>query len=475
MARKIGLLFLILGFGATVETAWRVRETVGFGPLDLRLFTGKFYGNSYTFDSEESHDVPPGAALEVENAFGAVRVEQGPPGRVRVQLRKVVYRATEEQARQFAERIRLETGLSGTALRVGTNRRQVERESSQVGFETHLTLSVPPDTVVTARNEHGAVEVADVAAADVLASFEPVRVERVKGPVVVKSRHGDVLVAQAEGPLSLSAQHGDVLVRDVPRDVRLEVHHGDGEVERTGPLTVDARHGDLLLSSVSGDLTVTAAHVGVEAKDVSGKATVQTTHQEVRLSRVGGAAHVKAQHSTVAATDMAGALTVETSYGDAQVARVAGPVDVSVVHGGLDASAVSGGLRARTSGERVEVDGFAGALDVQTERGSVRLRPQGAVNAPVQVRTTHGGIELRVPDGGRFELDAQSAFGELSVDLPRFTLTRSEPRHVAGRLGTGGPTVTLAAQHGDVRVVEAGATAREAAADRGEDETEEDE
>ena len=36
MGRKIGLLLLILAFGASVETAWTVRHNAGFGPEGCR-------------------------------------------------------------------------------------------------------------------------------------------------------------------------------------------------------------------------------------------------------------------------------------------------------------------------------------------------------------------------------------------------------------------------------------------------------
>jgi len=41
-ARKIALLVLIVGFAATVETAWNVRGDVRLGPEGCRVMGGRF-------------------------------------------------------------------------------------------------------------------------------------------------------------------------------------------------------------------------------------------------------------------------------------------------------------------------------------------------------------------------------------------------------------------------------------------------
>ena len=46
-AAKIGLLFLILMFGAGIETAWQVREQFGIGPMGCQVLGGRLYGTSH--------------------------------------------------------------------------------------------------------------------------------------------------------------------------------------------------------------------------------------------------------------------------------------------------------------------------------------------------------------------------------------------------------------------------------------------
>ena len=67
---------------------------------------------------------------------------------------------------------------------------------------------------------------------------------------------------------------------------------------------------------------------------------------------------------------------------------------------------------------------------------------------------TQGEVRLEVPDGSRFDLDAESRRGELSTEVPGLTTseTGGEPgraHRVAGKLAGGGVAVRLRAD-GDV-------------------------
>jgi hypothetical protein len=54
---KIGLLLVILAFGSTVETAWRIRNR--FGPGAWGWFTGRpLPGPSFTFEAQQTETSP---------------------------------------------------------------------------------------------------------------------------------------------------------------------------------------------------------------------------------------------------------------------------------------------------------------------------------------------------------------------------------------------------------------------------------
>lgn len=454
-AGKIGLLVLILGFGATVETAWQVRNHLGVGPWDWQVLTGnKFSGPSYTFEESESQIVPEGAAVEVENAFGGVRTVQGAAGEVKIVMRKVVYRRDEKEAEAFAGRIRLQRVLEGGALRIGTNRREVEAspEGRRVGFETHLEITLPAGTRLKVQNEHGATDVSDVAEARVWGSYDDIRVERVAGRAEVNSRHGDVTVADVTGALSLNARHGGVEIRQVKGRATVAVEHGDVGANEIGGLDLKLRHGALNADGILGDLEVAGEHAGVRAVAVTGRVVVETGYQDVVVERVGGDVRLVSKHGDVRAADVAGAVYAESRYADVELERIGGPVEVRVTHGGLEARGLEKGALVRTAGEDVIIDGFKGGLDIQAERGSVRLTPSGPVVEAIAVRAVHGGIELAVPGGSRFTLDATAGRGDVAARVAGLTTTQNVPQRVTGTMGGGGATVILSAEGGNVEL-----------------------
>lgn len=454
-AAKIGLLFLILLFGASIETAWQVRENIGLGPLGCQVLGGRLYGASFVFGSNEERPVEAGRAVEVQNAFGDVTVRAGEPGKVLVALRKVVYRPKEEDARAFAERLRIVVREESGRLVVTTNREELDRErpgGRQVGFETHLELTVPADTPLTVHSEHGGIDASGVAQADLAGSFEDVKAAQIAGALNVDVHHGGAEVREVGGTLTLTGKHGDVSAEDVKGTVSVEREHGDVTLARVGPTTVSTTHGGIRIDGVGGDLEARVVHGGVEAERIAGRAVVSSTNDGITVRHVDGEARLRAEHGGVEAEDVLGAVFAEASFADVRLLRIGQDVDVTVEHGGVDGRALAGAVRVKSSGDDVSLAGFASAVDVDSDRGSVDLSPAGPITHQVSVRAQHGGITLRVPSGSDLTLEADARPGDLEVDLPDFVAERTEEASTAGRVGKGGVSVKLTASHGDVRV-----------------------
>jgi DUF4097 and DUF4098 domain-containing protein YvlB len=459
-ARKIGLLLAILAFGASLETAWSVRERTGFGPVGCRA-AWDFSGPSFAFEDQSRHTVPEAAFVEVENRHGEVRVTRGGAGEVLVKLHKVVYLPTEDEARTFASRVRVTAELEGGRLRLATNRKEIQhdRQGRRVAFETHLEIRVPPATRLQVQNEHGPTAVADSAALRLWSRHGDVRVERVTGDAELTARHGNTSVAEIGGALNVDSAHGAIKISGVSRAAVVVAEHGDVAGERLSSLDVQLRHGDLTASATTGELRVRGSHCGVRVTDLKGPATITTSFRDVELRQVTGEVRVEQHHAGVRTADLAGPVSVVVQHGDVQAVRISGPLEVRTEHGGLRAEDVRGGARVNVSGDDLVLDRFQGAVEAEATRGNLRLIPAGPLTDNVYARSRHGGIRLEVPPDSGFDLTAESSRGEVEVDLPGLAVMESRPRRLTGRLGAGGASVALSAENGDVRV-----TARPAAA-----------
>jgi len=452
-ASKVFLLLFILLFGGALETAWSVRNRVAFSPLGCRVLGGRFWGQSWSYDSEARFDAPANKVVEVQNSFGAVRVTQGQPAEVKVVLRKVVYAGSEQAARSFASRITIVGRSEGDGLRLTTNRGEFEEgDESRKGLETHLEIQVPPGTVLKVRNEHGVVEASDLDRADLATSFDDMRLVRVAGEATLEVRHGDLAAQDIGGSLSLTARHGDAEIKSVKGRATVDIQHGHLTANQVAGLSVTSSHGDIRIEDCQGDLNVQAQHGDVTAKQVAGRAQVATSFGDLELERLSGEVRAKAQNGEVSVIEAQGPVFAEASFDDVKLRQVAGAAEVTVSHGGVSAEDVGGDLRVKASGDDVDLSNVRGTLEVDVQRGGVTIAPGGPLAKAVSVKTTFGGIVLRIPAGSRVDLEASSLRGEVKVAATGFTVAESGSGRFRGQLGGGGNLVKLVSDNGDVRV-----------------------
>lgn len=179
--------------------------------------------------------------------------------------------------------------------------------------------------------------------------------------------------------------------------------------------------------------------------------------------------------SYVASVPRSVKLTAHTRDGSIVVESVSGTVDLRSGDGSIRASDVTGELRARTGdgsvlardvGGRVSVESGDGSLQVtgrletlhaETGDGSVVVEAaQGsAPHDDWDIVTGDGSIVFRVPDDFSAEIDAESRDGRVRGELPGLERVRGEGgrESLRGRLGAGGPTVTLRTGDGSIRVL----------------------
>jgi hypothetical protein len=459
-ARKIALLLLFLAFGATLEVAHDVRDRLSLGPEGCRVLGGRFYGPSYSFETEERRALRTPLELQIDNAFGEVVVHRGPAGELTARLRKVVHLPDEESARRFADQVELQVGPRGAGIRISTNRETVIR-TEDVGLETHLEVLVPEDSKVSVGSEHGRVEVADVAQATVRASFEPVEVRGISGQVELETRHAPVRIAEVEGPLSLDSRHGDVEIEDVARQSTLKLRRGTTTLARVGRCVAEIDYGDLQAEGIRGDLEVTAEHAGVVARDIAGSARVTTSYRAVELHAVTRDAAAETSHGSVSLEKVGGRADAKTSFDDVVLDDIQGPVDVIVSHGGVTGTHLAAGGRVSVSGDDVSLVGFAGPVSVTAERGEVRLEPGEPLVTSLDV-VADGAIRLAVPPDSRFDLDATAARDTVEAEIDGLEILEAKPHALDGRIGGGGARVVLRSARGRIHLEPAPSPAPEA-------------
>jgi len=452
-ARKILLLIGILLFGAMIEGAWRAREQLGVGATGWRILSGRFHGPSHRFQAEEVRGISQ-TSLSVKNEFGAVRVSPGEPGEIRVRMEKRVYVARESEAEEFAARVALVWSEEGDTLQLRTNRDELlSGPGRDVGFETTLEIQVPPETRVRISGRHGDLTATGIAGVTASNTNGHVTATEIRGAVELQNRDGDVEVTGAEGPVTVSNRHGDVRLQRITGAVEAHVLHGGVSGRDLASLSLQHRDGAATLEGVTGELQLRGSHASVALTDSGGDVDVQTTYAPVTVDGARADVRVENRHGRVEVKRVGGGVAVKARDGDVELEDVTGRVVLEVRDGELRARELRGGASVEAWDRRVELERFAGPVEIRSRDAEVVLIPQLPVTESVRVTGEDALIELRVPGGSRFDLEAQSSRGRVEVELPDLALDEERRDAIRARIGGGGAAVSLKSEKGDIRVV----------------------
>lgn len=224
---------------------------------------------------------------------------------------------------------------------------------------------------------------------------------------------------------------GDVVVENRNGDVEVEPHEGDGvvvEIRKRGrsqeALDAVAVEGEV----ADGDLTVRAVY-GDRFRNVS-------VDLRVQVPGGGSVGSVGTANGDVVVREVSGDVRAVTSNGNVRVLDVDGYVTVRSSNGDAEARGTTGvdGARSANGDVMVEVYALRGATDLTSGNGDVVAGVAPGLGAEVFATVGNGALEVE-------------------IDLDRANVSARQAR---GRLGDGGPLLTLTSANGDVRLYELG-------------------
>ncbi|HEX5438171.1 MAG TPA: DUF4097 family beta strand repeat-containing protein [Gemmatimonadaceae bacterium] len=259
-----------------------------------------------------------------------------------------------------------------------------------------------------------------------------VELELVSGEIRVTSWNRDQV------RISASSERGLLDLDASPSHVGLSVHSrhghlGDTRFEVTVPAT--AR---LLLHTVSGDIS-SRGGAEVEARSVSGDVNVSNVTGRTTLGSVSGEVSGKTIGGNVRAKTVSGDLTLNSVTGDVEAETVSGDMELT----GIRSTFVHANS---TSGD----EHFEGALD-----------PKGRYD----FRSYSGDVRLAIPAGTGAQASIETFSGDLDSDFPVTLLpgseqSRSRPRQMQFKIGSGGAVLSATTFSGDV-IIERGSGRQE--------------
>jgi DUF4097 and DUF4098 domain-containing protein YvlB len=244
-----------------------------------------------------------------------------------------------------------------------------------------------------------------------------------KAAAVIAARHGDVSVMGRDGDVDVTSQHGDTSVTDVNGKVSLNLDDSSARV-----------------SQVSSDVSIEGKANDVSIEDVKGAVRLDGDFKEsLKLVKIAKAVSFKSSRTTMDFARLDGDLDLDS--GDLQATNIVGP----------------GQLQTRS--KDIRLAGVAGDLRLQNENGAVEIRVSKL--GSMQVENRQGDIQIYLPEKAGFQVDARARNGEIQSDYNEVKVESSDDDRATatGKVGNGGPQLTLSNEHGTIEIHRGGALA----------------
>jgi DUF4097 and DUF4098 domain-containing protein YvlB len=391
------------------------------------------FGREYTTEETRTIDAPLPPAIEIVNGHGWVEVRGEDQADIQLTFKKVVWRKTDEEAKDVAGRLKYNLTTAADKLTLATNRDEFRKKN----FETGFILTVPRTMIVQITNAYGAV-----------------RVEGVK-QATVRNRHGEVYVSDIQGPCTLETSYEDLEAMKVQGECRITNSHADVRaVSVAGDLWIETSYARVRVEDAGQKADIRGSNIDVDARRVAGAVTVDTSYEKVFLSDVGPAT-VRARHTAVIAENVRGDLDVSTSYESVQASKIQGNFLVSANNSDVSATGVEGDqITIATSYENVILDDFSAEVTVVLRNGNVVLKPRDLKHG-MDVRDEYGTVHLAWPAGETARLEARSKGGEVEWGLsekPDVEQTNGVSLIKAFTANSGSPLIYLSTTYENIRI-----------------------
>ena len=157
---------------------------------------------------------------------------------------------------------------------------------------------------------------------------------------------------------------------------------------------------------------------------------------------------------SISARELAGRIRLETGDGSISLMTARGDIHLASGDGSISADHLEGSLEATTGDGSMKVSGRFDGLSLNTGDGSIQATVESGskLGKAWTLQSGDGSITIRLPEGIDADLDAHTGDGHIQVDLPVMMLGRAERTTVRGKLGNGGPALTVRSGDGSIQI-----------------------
>jgi DUF4097 and DUF4098 domain-containing protein YvlB len=198
-------------------------------------------------------------------------------------------------------------------------------------------------------------------------------------------------------------------------------------------LRTETGSGDQSIEGVSGAVRMSAGSGNVTARNLGDEVRISTGSGDIRIDHAKGPVRINAGSGTVDCSGVAGAFYAETGSGDITLRQEA-----------------AGMVMAHTGSGNVRLRNIKGGLDAHS--GSGDIEAEGEAKNDWTVKSGSGNIDLKLPSKSAFTVDARASSGSVEVNHPITVQGVQKRNRIQGKVGEGGPLLSLETGSGEIRV-----------------------
>ena len=471
----IGILVLLL-IGSMISRTFTgdLGQIIGEMPIEIggtSMRPGQWIGESHTYSEEVAYTLGSTMPIRIENSYGSVSVTPGSDREIRVRLKKVIY-GDEAGARSFAAEIHLqgetegqtgppatlkaeaEPGMKADARRFAVRTNRESFSSRHYSFNTDMEVLVPKNSQVQVINSFGKVQATGIdGKLELSTTHGSLELRDCTGQFDVSDHYGECLLANLKGDLHVDGR-GRVYVENVKGDVTVKDEYSPVEIQNVdGKLSVTSTESSLSVQHVTKPVVIDARGTQVQVRDLRDSLKIATSHRDVEISEVASQVSIESRYATLNLKAIAGDIDINSSSDSVSADDIRGRFVLKARGTGVRANGIRGPLSIQTTLKDVVINDFGDSCTIANEYAGISLAAESLGKGDVNVKNRNGNVELFLPGGASFLINATARNGKVESDYAGLTPTRSaNTGTLKSRIKAGGPTITVETDSSDIHI-----------------------
>ncbi len=226
----------------------------------------------------------------------------------------------------------------------------------------------------------------------------------------------------------------EIAVEKTGNILRIETKYPESRRFRRNGINVSVNYKVWIPENAS--INVRSVSGAVTAEGIGGAFEGNITSGHVTLSKINGGIDCRAVSGGITAMDVVGDIGLRTVSGSISLERAKGSAELETTSGGIKMIAISGAKSVRA----------------KVLSGSISYEGELEKDGRYSLEALSGRIEMIVPSGSGFEIEAESFSGGIDTDFPITVSGRISRRELRGVIGNGGAVVRLKSFSGSINL-----------------------